>query len=143
MSVTRRYLEEQVMSTHMSEEQRTALEACERLGIYFRQNGDYGHAIEVDLHADHEGWHYGHEDLVNVSPFVQALVVFKHHGEFRDGDNGSTVRFGLDCKWPVDHYHGSYSWREVHVCAGATKLYDALRLLADAYNFRFEMEEIK
>jgi len=166
----------------INDEQRVALELCDKWGICFEQNGDWGSTIEADLDRD-SGWYYGHEDLISVAPFVRRLIVIVRN-------NVDKVAFGLECVYPTDHYHGNFcGWRRVdgndinyrlardnyirrkqadypdgaigiwydiwceefdssdeyrkYFQHSREELLEVLRLLANAYNIRFEIEEGK
>lgn len=106
----------------MNEAQRSVLDVCNAMRIGFLQSGDYGHDLS---HFDGPEY-YGHNDLVRLAPrFTRLLVIVDEPGDI--------VNYGIECSFPLDHYHGSPFWRGEN-----SELIEVLSELASLYGIRFE-----
>ena len=106
----------------MNEAQRSVFDVCRAMNIGFSQNGDYGHDLSGFWGPDY----YSHDDFVRLAPrFTRLLVIV-------DGC-GDIVNYGIECPFPLDHYHGSPFWRGEN-----SELIEVLSELAGLYGIRFE-----
>lgn len=106
---------------NMNDEQKVALDACHALRIAFIQSSERGGDVSWFSPPDYES----HEDLVEIAPVVKRLAVMVN-------EDKQVICFGLECAWPVNHFHGY--WND----SDDGELLEVLRLLASAYGMNFE-----